>query len=84
MDVGGTGEFTAEMLCAFMEMTDSELEIIDEKERREEKERADEIARQVRRANAAACVIVTDGGRPTESGEERGRVAGRDQESVVG
>ena len=45
MDVGGTGEFTAEMLCAFMEMTDSELEIIDEKERREEKERADEIAK---------------------------------------
>ena len=32
VDVGGTGEFTAEMLCAFMEMTDSELEIIDEKD----------------------------------------------------
>ena len=80
MDVGGTGEFTAEMLCAFMKMTDSELEIIDEKERREEKERADEIARQVRHANAAACVIVTDGDRPTESGEERGGFAGRDQE----
>ena len=45
MDVGGTGEFTAEMLCAFMEMTDSKLEIIDEKERRLSKNMPDPMAR---------------------------------------